>query len=171
MILIVAGVSGSGKTTVGERLGQRLGWPFADADGFHPAANVAKMHAGIPLTDADRMPWLGSITAWMDERIAAGESAVVSCSALRRSYRSLLLSGRPGAVMVFLRVGRDELRHRLATREGHFFEPELLDSQLATLEPPEPDEGVLSVPSEPDPAETVARVIKTLTSSGHTLGA
>jgi gluconokinase len=169
VILIVAGVSGSGKTTVGERLGRRLGWPFADADSFHPASNVAKMHAGIPLTDEDRMPWLGAITAWMDERIAAGQDAVVSCSALRRSYRSLLLSGRPDAVMVFLRVDRDELRTRLATRAGHFFKPELLDSQLATLEPPAPDESVLWVPSEPDPDETVNRVIETLTASGHTL--
>ena len=95
MILIVAGVSGSGKTTVGAMLAGRLGWRFADADDFHPAANVEKMRAGIPLTDADRWPWLRAIDAWMDERIAAGESAVLGCSALKRSYRDVLLGGRP----------------------------------------------------------------------------
>src|ERR1700729_1668009 len=94
MIVIVAGVSGSGKTTVGAMLAGRLGWRFADADDFHPAANVEKMRAGIPLTDADRWPWLRSVAAWMDERIARGEQAVLACSALKRSYRDLLLGGR-----------------------------------------------------------------------------
>src|SRR6266567_4611663 len=102
MILIVAGVSGSGKTTVGALLAGRLGWRFADADGFHPAANVEKMRAGIPLTDDDRWPWLRAIAAWMDERIARSEPAVITCSALKRSYRDLLLDGRPGARMIFL---------------------------------------------------------------------
>ena len=101
-ILIVAGVSGSGKTTMGAMLAGRLGWPFADADDFHPAANVEKMRAGIPLTDEDRWPWLRAIAAWMDERIAAGESAVLGCSALKRSYRDMLLGGRPEAQMIFL---------------------------------------------------------------------
>jgi gluconokinase len=97
VIVIIAGASGSGKTTVGAMLAGRLGWPFADADDFHPAANVEKMRAGIPLTDADRWPWLRAIGAWMDEHIARGESAVVGCSALRRSYRDQLLGGRPEA--------------------------------------------------------------------------
>ena len=109
MIVIIAGVSGSGKTTVGVLLADRLGWRFADADDFHPAANVAKMRAGIPLTDADREPWLRSIAAWMDERIAHGEAAVVGCSALKRSYRDRLLAGRPEARMVFLTPGREVL--------------------------------------------------------------
>ena len=104
VIVIVAGVSGSGKTTVGAMLAGRLGWRFADADGFHPAANIEKMRAGIPLTDQDRWPWLLAITAWMDERIAAGESAVLGCSALKRSYRDMLLGGRPDVRMVFLVV-------------------------------------------------------------------
>ena len=100
MILIVAGVAGSGKTTVGALLAGRLRWLFADADSFHPEANVAKMRAGIPLTDADREPWLQAITDWMDERIAANQSAVITCSALKRAYRDRLLAGRPAATMV-----------------------------------------------------------------------
>ena len=106
--MIVAGVSGSGKTTVGAMLAGRLGWRFADADDFHPAANIEKMRAGIPLTDEDRWPWLQAIAAWMDERIAAGESAVLGCSALKRSYRDLLLGGRP--------AGADDLPGRRSAR-------------------------------------------------------
>ena len=121
MILIVAGVSGSGKTTVGAMLAGRLGWRFADADDFHPAANIEKMRAGIPLTDADRWPWLQALAAWMDERIARGKSAVVACSALKRSYRDLLLGGRPQAQMIFLAVDSEVLARRLAARHGHFF--------------------------------------------------
>jgi gluconokinase len=160
MILIVAGVSGSGKTTVGALLAGRLGWQFADADAFHPAANIAKMAAGIPLTDADRRPWLHAITAWMDERIAQGASAVVTCSALKRAYRDDLLGGRPQARMIFLSVNREEVARRLAARHGHFFPSALLSSQFDALEPPQPDEPrVTVVPSGPDPQETVAAII------------
>ena len=160
MILIVAGVSGSGKTTVGALLAGRLHWRFADADTFHPAANVAKMHAGIPLTDEDRRPWLQAIGAWMDERIAAGESAVVGCSALKRAYRDALLGGRPEARMVFLNVDRSELARRLAARHGHFFPAQLLGTQLGLLEPPAPDESAVTVmTSSADPADTVAAII------------
>jgi carbohydrate kinase (thermoresistant glucokinase family) len=95
MIVVVAGVSGSGKTTVGTLLAERLGWIFADGDGFHPAASVARMRAGLPLTDDDREPWLAAITAWMDQQIAAGRSAVIACSALRRAYRARLLGSGP----------------------------------------------------------------------------
>src|ERR1700741_3352972 len=135
-------------------LAGRLGWPFADADDFHPAANVAKMRSGIPLTDADRLPWLRTIGAWMDRRIAAGESAVVACSALKRSYRDLLLSGRPSAVIVLLDVPRAELERRLTSRHGHFFPERLLDSQLAALELPGPGERVLTVPVAGDSDDT-----------------
>jgi gluconokinase len=160
MILIVAGVSGSGKTTVGALLAGRLGWQFADADAFHPAANVAKMAAGIPLTDADRQPWLHAITAWMDERIALGASAVVTCSALKRAYRDDLLRGRPQARMIFLSVDREEVARRLAARHGHFFPSGLLSSQFDALEPPQPDEPrVTVVPSGPDPQDTVTAII------------
>src|SRR5215475_6902645 len=108
VILIVAGVAGSGKTTVGALVAGRLRWRFADADTFHPEANVAKMRAGIPLTDADRAPWLRAICEWMDREIADGNSAVVTCSALKRAYREELLAGR-AATMVFLMVSREEL--------------------------------------------------------------
>ena len=159
MIVIIAGVSGSGKTTVGTLLADRLGWRFADADDFHPAANVAKMRAGIPLTDEDRWPWLRAIAAWMDERIACGEDAVVGCSALKRSYRDLLLNGRPAARMIFLAPDREVLARRLAARHGHFFPEQLLGTQLDALEPPGPDERVLTVVPADDPAATVTSII------------
>ena len=159
VILIVAGVAGCGKTTVGALIAGRLRWRFADADTFHPEANIAKMRAGIPLTDADREPWLHTITDWMDERIAAGQSAVVTCSALKRAYRDELLAGRPAATMVFLQVSKEVLERRLMSRPGHFFPEKLLDSQLATLEPPAPDERVQTVLAEGDPAQTAAKVV------------
>jgi gluconokinase len=162
VIVIIAGVSGSGKTTVGILLADRLGWRFADADDFHPAANVAKMRAGIPLTDADRGPWLRAIAAWMDERIARGEDAVVGCSALKRSYRDRLLAGRPDARMVFLAPDREVLARRLAARHGHFFPEQLLGTQLDALEPPAPDERVLTVVPSDDPAATVTSIIALL---------
>jgi gluconokinase len=163
VILIVAGVAGSGKTTVGALLAGRLRWRFADADTFHPEANVAKMRAGVPLTDADRGPWLHAITNWMDERIAAGQSAVITCSALKRVYRDDLLSGRPMATMIFLQVSRKVLEERLLTRPNHFFPEKLLDSQLAALEPPAPDEEqVQTVLAEGDSAQTAAKIIATL---------
>ena len=162
MIVIVAGVSGSGKSTVGALLAGLLHWRFADADSFHPEANIAKMRAGIPLTDEDRAPWLRAVTDWMDARIAAGESAVIACSALKRTYRDQMLSGRPAAVMIFLQVSRDVLARRLAARHGHFFPEKLLDSQLETLEQPAPDERVLTVVVDGDPGQTAAKIIALL---------
>ena len=162
MIVIVAGVSGCGKTTVGALLAGQLGWEFADADDFHPEANVAKMRAGIPLTDADREPWLRLVGRWMDTEIAAGRSAVLACSALKRAYRDLLLAGRPSAVMAFLTVSREELDRRLLARTGHFFPEKLLDSQLAALELPQPDERVVTVQAETSPVRTAANVLAAL---------
>jgi gluconokinase len=162
MILIIAGVSGSGKTTVGALVAGRLHWRFADADDFHPEANVAKMRAGVPLTDEDRLPWLRAIAAWMDERIAAGDCAVVTCSALKRQYRDILLAGRAGVTMTFLEVGHDELARRLTARSGHFFPRQLLDSQLQALQPPEPDENVRTVRAVGDPARTADEIIASL---------
>jgi gluconokinase len=160
MILIVAGVSGSGKTTVGALLAGHLDWRFADGDAFHSAANIAKMHAGTPLTDQDRLPWLRAIRAWMDERIAHGESAVMTCSALRRAYRDELLDGRPEARMIFLSVDRAEIVRRLAARHGHFFPGQLLGTQFSVLEPPQPDEArVTVVASGSDPEDTVAAIM------------
>jgi gluconokinase len=168
VILIVAGVAGSGKTTVGALLAGRLDWPFADADAFHPEANIAKMRAGIPLTDADREPWLRAVGGWMDAKIAAGDSAVVTCSALKRAYRDQLLAGRPTATLVFLQVSRDVLVRRLASRRHHFFNEDLLNSQLEALEPPAADERALMVPAEDDAEQTVARIIGLLWPDGRT---
>jgi gluconokinase len=171
MIVIVAGVSGSGKTTVGALLAGRLGWQFADADDFHPAANVAKMRAGVPLTDEDRWPWLRAIGAWMDERIAGNDPAVITCSALKRSYRDLLLGGRPRARMVFLAPDREELARRLAARHGHFFPEQLLGSQFADLELPSPEETgagerVLTVVPAADPETTAGAIVAVLFPQG-----
>lgn len=162
VILIIAGPSGCGKTTVGAMIAGRLHWSFADADSFHPAANIEKMKQGHPLTDADRWPWLEAICAWMDERIAAGESAVVTCSALRRAYREKLLAGRPEARLVFLLVDREALVSHLTGRHGHFFPQALLDSQLADLEVPHGEENVIVVKPEGRPEDTVARILKEL---------
>lgn len=168
MIVLVAGVSGSGKTTVGTLLAGRLGWPFADGDSFHPAANVAKMRAGQPLTDSDRRPWLAAIGAWMDERIAAGQSAVVACSALKRSYRAALLAGRSAARMVFLQVSHDQDAARLAARHAHFFPAKLLDSQFAALEMPQDSIRVVVVPAVGEPAAVVAEIMARLgLAAGH----
>jgi gluconokinase len=159
VILIVAGVSGCGKSTVGALLAGRLHWRFADADTFHPEANIAKMRAGIPLDDADRGPWLGALADWMDDVIASGESAVLACSALKRAYRDVLLDGRPAATMVFLEVPRNELDRRLLTRPGHFFPEKLLASQLSTFEPPAPDERVETVVEEGDAEHTAGKIM------------
>ncbi len=163
VIVIVAGVSGSGKTTVGALLAGRLGWPFADGDQLHPAANIAKMAAGVPLTDRDRMPWLRAIAGLMDERIEAGAGAVITCSGLKRAYRDLLLDGRPAARIAFLDVGRDVAARRLAARHGHFFNPALLDSQFADLEKPGPGErAVVTVEVRGRPEDTAGDVIRLL---------
>lgn len=160
--MILAGVSGSGKTTVGRLLAGRLGWPFADGDSFHPAANVAKMTAGVPLTDDDRWPWLAAIGDWMDARIAVGGSGVVACSALKRRYRDVLRQGRPEVRLVFLDVGRDEDLARLRARRGHFFPARLLDSQFGDLEPPVPAEGALVLAARGSPDELVGAIISGL---------
>jgi gluconokinase len=172
MIVLLAGVSGSGKTTVGSVLAERLGWTFADGDSFHSAANVAKMRAGQPLTDDDRWPWLGAIAAWMDERIAAGQSAVVACSALKRAYRAVLLDGRPAARMVFLQVSHDQDAGRLTVRRGHFFPAGLLDSQFAALEMPQDSERILVLNAQGRPDGVVADIMAALSlptgPAGHT---
>lgn len=141
MIVVMMGVSGSGKSSVGAALAERMGWPFEEGDDLHPPENRAKMSAGVPLTDADRAPWLDRIADWMHGRFGAG--GVVSCSALRRAYRDRLRDADPDVRFVLVDPGREELQRRLAARKGHFMPPALLDSQLATLERPDPDERVL----------------------------
>ncbi len=163
MILIVAGVAGSGKTTLGELLASKLGWEFVDGDSFHSATNIAKMRSGRPLDDSDRWPWLAAIGAWMDERIAVGQSAVVACSALARRYRQALLASRPQATMVFLELSREEAHTRCYARHGHFFGAAMVASQFAELEPPEPDEQrVLVLQSTRPPDELAGTVMKEL---------
>jgi gluconokinase len=156
------GVSGSGKTTVGALLAETLHWTYAEADDFHPAANVAKMRAGIPLDDEDRRPWLEAISAWIDEQAAAAKPAVVTCSGLRRSYRDVLTAGRPYVRLVYLDADREVIAKRLAVRHGHFFPASLLDSQLAELEPPGPGEHPLTVSADDTPQHIVSEIITRL---------
>jgi gluconokinase len=134
------GVSGSGKTTIARGLADGEGWILLEGDQFHPPANIAKMKAGIPLTDEDRWPWLRAIAAREDELRAAGQSAVVACSALKRAYREILIDGRPDMLLVYLRGSKELIAERMKARKGHFMPPALLDSQFATLEEPGPDE-------------------------------
>ena len=159
LIAVVMGVSGTGKSTLGAALARDLGWPYAEGDDFHSAANVAKMHAGHPLTDEDRWPWLRAIAAWAGEREQARSGGVVTCSALRRSYRDLLRAGHPDVRFICLVGSREVLAARLAGRQGHFMPAALLDSQLATLEPLGADEpgGEVDIGGTPAETELAAR--------------
>lgn len=139
-ILVIMGVSGSGKSTIGDALAARLGWPYQEGDDFHPPANVAKMRAGKPLDDADRQPWLAAIAQWMDAQTLMQKPAVIGCSALKRAYRDLLREAHPQVWFVYLRVPREALQQRVATRHHEYMPASLLDSQLATLEEPASDE-------------------------------
>ena len=159
MIVVVAGVAGSGKTTVGQLLAARLGWLFADGDSFHPPANVAKMRAGLPLTDLDRVPWLAAMTSWMDDVIASGQSAVLAGSALKRQYRDELLEGREQAEMVFLQISQGQCQARLERRTGHFFHEPLLASQFRDLELPLDEPRVYLIPVGDRPAGQIAAEI------------
>ena len=143
--LVVMGVSGSGKSTIADRLAVRLGWRYEDGDTFHPPANVAKMSAGHPLTDEDRWPWLQAIADEIDRLSATGQRAVIACSALKRAYRNILVHGRDDIRIVFLDGTQDLIAERLAARKGHFMPPGLLASQFRTLEPPQPDERPITV--------------------------
>ena len=134
--LVVMGVSGSGKSTIADKLAARLGWTYEDGDRFHPASNVAKMSAGHPLTDEDRWPWLQAIAAEIDRVCQAGEHAVFACSALKRAYRDILVHGRDDVRIVYLEGSEELIATRLAKRKGHFMPPGLLESQFETLEPP-----------------------------------
>ena len=167
-VLIVMGVSGCGKSTVGQALGDRLGWEFRDGDAFHPAANVAKMKSGAPLTDEDRWPWLDAIAAFIDARRAANAvvrasaspaHAVIACSALKRVYRDRLKGQHGDVVFVHLAGGKDLIEARMAARKNHFMPLGLLDSQFATLEPPAADELAIAVSVAGAPDEIVADVL------------
>ncbi len=160
--VVVMGVSGAGKTTVGKALASRLGWVFQEGDDFHPAANVAKMKAGIALDDADRAPWLTAIGAWIDGEADRGEACVVSCSALKRAYRDALRSGRPQVRFVYLRGARDVIAARIAGRHHAYFPAELLDSQFADLEEPTGETGVITVDIGPSVDRLVGEIVRRL---------
>src|SRR6188472_2377535 len=159
-ILIVMGVAGTGKSTVAGLLAERLKWEFQEGDALHPQANVAKMSSGIPLTDEDRWPWLDAIAAWIKDKTQRGEPGVVTCSALKRSYRDRLRG--PNVIFVFINGPRAVIEARIASRKDHYMPPALLDSQLATLEPPTSDENVLQVNLSAEPQEEVAEVLRSL---------
>lgn len=157
-LLVVTGVSGSGKTTVGERLAEALGLPYGDADDFHPAANIEKMRSGVPLDDADRAPWLDAVARWLTAHADGG--AVASCSALKRAYRDRLRRASPAVFFLHLHGDFDLLAGRLAGRRGHFMPASLLRSQFDTLQPLQGDEPGVTVPVTGTVDETVARALR-----------
>jgi gluconokinase len=167
-VLVLMGVSGCGKSTIGAALSQKLGWPYADADEFHPPANVAKMSAGEPLTDADRTPWLEAIAAHIDNVRARGEHAIVSCSALKRVYRDIIVGTREDVRLVLLDGTKDEIFARMYARKNHFMPASLLDSQFATLERPGADERPIVVSITQTPQEIAAGIVQALAVGAQT---
>ena len=160
--IVVMGVSGSGKSTVAASLVDRLGWEFAEGDDFHPAANVEKMRAGIPLDDDDRWPWLRSLAAWIGEHEKAGRNVVVTSSALKRSYRDLLRDGHPSVWFAHVTADAELIRDRIEHRTGHYMPASLLDSQLATLEPLADDEPGARVSGAGTPPSVVTELLAAL---------
>jgi carbohydrate kinase (thermoresistant glucokinase family) len=158
-VIVVMGVSGSGKSTVAALLAVRLGSIYEDGDWLHPTSNITKMHRGVPLTDKDRRPWLEAIAARIDTFRREGPRAVVACSALRRAYRDILVGERRDVRLVYLEGDEKLVARRLAEREGHFMPPELLASQFATLEEPRADERPIVVPVASPPREAVEAII------------
>lgn len=159
-VLVVMGVSGSGKTTIASLLADHLQWEFQDGDWHHPATNVEKMQAGIPLSDEDRRPWLESIGAWIDETRRTGRHGVVACSALKRAYRDILIGNRDDVRLVYLRGERELIARRMTERSEHFMPTTLLDSQLATLEEPSAEEQPLVMSIDAAPQAIVALVVE-----------
>jgi gluconokinase len=159
-VLVIMGVSGCGKSTVAGLLAGRLGWDLAEGDDMHPPANIAKMSAGQPLDDADRWPWLARVAEWIHTHTTAGRPGIVTCSALKRSYRDEL--GGPSVIFVFLSGPREVIERRLAARHGHFMPLALLDSQFAALEPPSPDEDAITVDITGSPLNEAGRILDTL---------
>jgi gluconokinase len=152
VVLVFMGVSGSGKTTVAGLLARRLGWPFAEGDDLHPRSNIEKMRAGQPLADADRRLWLSAVADWVRARLDAGQNGLITCSALKRSYRDVIDQRGSGVMFVFLAGSKATIVPRLAARQSHFMPPSLLDSQFDDLEAPEPDEPHIRVDIDLQPA-------------------
>jgi carbohydrate kinase (thermoresistant glucokinase family) len=161
-IAVVMGVSGSGKTTIAAMLADALHCQFQEGDDLHPRSNVEKMRNGTPLTDADRLPWLRKIAAEIDAWRAGGESGVLTCSALKRSYRDIIIGDRRDVTLVYLRGSRELIHERMAARHEHFMPVALLDSQFATLQEPDADENAIVVDIGARPPEIVARIVRAL---------
>jgi gluconokinase len=161
------GVSGVGKSTVGRALHRRLGWVYAEGDDFHSPANVAKMSSGVPLTDDDRWPWLASIATWIGQQESLGRNCIVTCSALRQSYRDVLRSGHPSTWFLHLVAPRSRIAERLARRKGHFMPASLLDSQLDQLDGLSPTEPGATIENSGLTAQTVAEICALLAEDGR----
>lgn len=161
-VLVIMGVSGSGKSTIASMLANRLHWVYEDADWFHPKSNIEKMHHGEPLNDEDRWPWLYAIAAWIDATRHAGGHGVIACSALKRTYRDILIGDRPDVRLIFLQGDRDLIARRVAARADHFMPTTLLDSQFKTLEEPTADEQPITVSIVPHPRDIVETIVKQL---------
>jgi gluconokinase len=162
LVLVIMGVSGSGKTTVAEILAVRLGWAFQEGDALHPQSNIDKMKAGHPLDDADRQAWLEAIAEWIERQLNAGESGLITCSALKRSYRAIINRRGSGVLFVFLAGSAATIGARLAARRAHFMPASLLGSQLETLEDPGPDEPHIRVDIGPPPDVIADRILQEL---------
>lgn len=161
-VLVVMGVSGSGKSTIGSQLAIQLRWEFEDGDWFHPARNVEKMHSGHPLTDEDRAPWLIAIANFIDTTRRESSHAVVACSALKRRYRTVIVGNRPDVRLIYLKGDKELIARRIAARHEHFMPSSLLQSQFDALEEPNADENAIVVSIEPRPREIVAQILTLL---------
>jgi len=162
MILVIMGVSGSGKTTIAKGLAEKLGWQFQEGDALHPQSNVEKMKGGTPLTDEDRLPWLHKIAEKIDEWRASGVSGVITCSALKHSYRDIIVGDRPDVVLVYPKGSEALIAGRMAKRHGHFMPASLLHSQFTVLEEPSPDENAITVDIDRTPDEIEDEIVRRL---------
>jgi len=166
VVLVVMGVSGCGKSTVAALLAGRLAWPFEEGDALHPQANIEKMTAGHPLTDEDRAPWLQKVAAWVEEQLDAGQSGLITCSALKRAYRDVINRRGSGIVFVYLSGTRETIAARLTARHGHYMPASLLDSQFAALEEPTPDEPEITIDVGPAPGVIAQHIVEQLNLTG-----
>jgi carbohydrate kinase (thermoresistant glucokinase family) len=164
-VLVLMGVSGSGKSTIARELQRVLGWKFQEGDDLHPPANVEKMRSGRPLNDADRLPWLRAIARWIDERLAAHEPGIVTCSNLKRAYREITVGSRQGVRLIYLKGDPRAIHDRIVQRRHHYMPPSLLHSQLETLEEPGPDEHPVVVTVHRSVSETVLETLQRLSAT------
>ena len=166
VVLVVMGVTGCGKSTVAALLAGRLAWPFEEGDALHPQANIEKMTAGHPLTDEDRAPWLQKVAAWVEEQLDAGQSGLITCSALKRAYRDVINRRGSGIVFVYLSGTRETIAARLTARHGHYMPASLLESQFAALEEPTPDEPEITIDVGPAPGVIAQHIVEQLNLTG-----